>query len=423
MKTHNKSIVYSGVTTYCSSYHFTDDPRVSKRIPETLVAQIGNLSTREETYFFVQTQTCNMLYHFIPMEQSDITYILISPQKENETEMKYLITLSRKMIQINGMSDVNMKNISTRRNTLENFYQLYDHTPMYLRVPTLIPTFKNIISNYILPNTFTDGVKQLDGFGLVVGGYFRPFTSMKNQLSIEENICLTVWSNTLVKTYLADSEIREDEYLGNEFQFEEKTDGLKAPPVSVEDCNKQLVINPVEFKISTNTSDWILAVQKITNNMLVIGFLKKGEILIQDFKETVKKIYPVLMMFRSELTLPSMSMIHPFNYRTAYPGMVHFIVIDHFRNQTFYPSFDPPELEIQLKKFIIDCRESNEFKILYTRNQKYIFAFEKTYRSDQRKETKIEFEVYAVFVKPVPYSLVHDYTSSALKNYKDIYLK
>ena len=329
MKSTNKSLIYSGVTTYCSSYHFTDNPRINKRIPETLVAQVGNLLTKEESYYFIETNTNNMLYLFIPNEQSDITYILISPQKENEKELIYLIDISRKLIHMNGMTDLNMKNISTRRNILENYYRLYDSTPMYLRMPTMIPSFEYIVSNYIYPNYFSDGVKSMDGFGFCIGGFFRQLLPGKKVLSTEENTCLTVWANTILKTYLADAEIKEEEYIANETsnssnltnevnqsnetnKTEIVIDGnsktiqnttprntaLFVPYTQVEEYEKELKTEPVQFTIKTATQDWILAVQRITHDMLIVGYQFKGEIVMPEFANVVKKIYPVMMMLK-----------------------------------------------------------------------------------------------------------------------------
>ncbi|ELP92772.1 hypothetical protein EIN_371940 [Entamoeba invadens IP1] len=421
MNTQGKSLIFSGVTSWSSLYHFTSDIRVSKRIPETLIAQVGNLNTKSASWYYLTTKTCNILYQFLPIENNDVTYILISPNKENEKEMKRMIELSKLLIYFNGSDSTNAIGIPRRRNTLENFFQLYDRTPLYLLVPPHIPMFRTIVTNYMNCDTFPESIKQMSGFGIIVGGFFRPFVTYKQTpLSSDANTAIVVWANTLIKTFLADNEIGVDEYVENVTEEKQKTCGIESEPITSDDCNKQFVPNPQTMTISSSFCNMSLTVQKITNDMLVVGYSRVGEPNMIEFKDVLTRIFPILMMFRRELTYPAMTMTSPQNYRTAFPGMVHFVVIDYTKGWTFYPAFDPSNLEVLVRKFIIDCRAQEDRKI-FVHDEKYIFAYEMTSHFDSKKERVVDYEAFGVFVRLMPFKLVNDYLASALQKYRDLY--
>ncbi|KAL7718901.1 CCZ1/INTU/HSP4 first Longin domain-containing protein [Entamoeba marina] len=402
---------------------FSSSVHLCKTIPETLIAQIGALNTRQESTYFLETTSFSILYHFIPTADDDLTYVLVSPSKETRNELSWLLNLSKSLTLINGCTESNNRSINTRRNIIENLFQIYDNTSLYLRVPPLIATLPQIINNYLFPASFSEEIKQLDGFGIVVDGFFRSLLPGK-QLRKENLFMLSIWSYTLVKSFLADTEIKEDEYISGEFNPANNivTNGLTSSPVSTNDCSLPFVADVAEFRI-TAEKDWHLMVQKITNDMLVVGYSTKGEVVKTEFISCIESIHSLLMLFRKELTSFNMSMTHPFNYRTAYPGIVHVVIIDHIKEQAMYPSFDPPTLGILMKSFIIECRDLKEYSTYYSRNKDYVFAYEAIISDRKDKERNVDYEVYGIFVRQMPFKLMSTYLTQVLAKYKEFYTK
>ena len=75
-----------------------------------------------------------------------------------------------------------------------------------------------------------------------------------------------------------------------------------------------------------------------------------------------------------------------------------------------------------MKEFILETRESTEYKTLISRRHQYTFAYEK-YIDNDRKNVKTYEELFGIFISRVPFNIIHLYLEASFKRYKQIHEK